>query len=109
MDFEKCPYGENTLRKGAIRVSAYIFDSVEWLENPEHGRFGIKWKTRQHLFGSTLSTVRNALRCDVCNTVIFDPRDPEKIVSELVDESGPWNTLFPPKLKQHPKESKDLL
>lgn len=108
MDYEKCPYCGTAFRIGAIEVSGRL-NGVTWLENPESRWFRTTWMKRIRLFRSAYSTTRNALKCDNCSIVIFDPRDPKRAGSEIVYEPGLWNVLFSSQGRGQPNKYKDLV
>ncbi|MFW9769677.1 MAG: PF20097 family protein [Candidatus Thorarchaeota archaeon] len=98
MEFDKCPYCGNTLRRGGIEVRGRWI-SVQWVENPKKSwPWGPVFQRRKPLFGCgafTYSTVRIGLLCEECSIVMFNPKQPKDIAAQLSDEADVWQFHFP--------------
>ena len=90
---ENCPYCGEPIQKGFISIGGNNV-VVEWLANPKKGRIRTKWETQERISHSFLHHKRYGLRCERCNVIIFDSRDPDKSDSSPSSSASPWTHQF---------------
>ena len=90
---ENCPYCGEPIQKGFMSIGGNNV-IVEWLANPKKGRITTKWETKERISHSFLHHKRYGLRCERCNIVIIDSRDPDKSDSSPSSSASPWTHQF---------------